>query len=235
MDMPLSFCYLLSILATSLLIGGSMTEFFLYRLREKYRQANSESDSDGETDTEEEEEEKYTEKYQEAYEALATRELSEAELKNLRTKIVREEVAAKVEVLLTYDNSTDTFWYYTDKLSEVSYDILETVARKFVIDNDCKAIFLTPTEEPAKDAPVATTADPAPSVFAKFKSYNTGGKGALPNFTSVVRVVEQMNHFRYKGKVSDYEATQKALAQEKTEAPELDYVSYKKLLEKKEC
>ena len=208
-------------------------------------------------ESETEEEENYCDKYVEEFEALPARELSEEELTDLNKKIVREQVAEEVEVILTFDKSTDTFWYYTDKLKDVSYDILETVARKFAIDYDCKAIFLTiegddAEAEPAEgdalpsasiaegaaaptaslDEPAAPTASlAAPSVFAKFKNYNTGGKGSTPNFTSVIKVIEQMNHFRYRGKICDYEETLKVAEKKIVEEKTIDYSSYKKLLE----
>jgi hypothetical protein len=189
------------------------------------------------------EEENYCDKYVEEFEDLPARELSEEELTDLNKKIVREQVAEEVEVILTFDKSTDTFWYYTDKLKDVSYDILETVARKFAIDYDCKAIFLTieGDDEPASLAEGAASlaegdaaslaAAPAPSVFAKFKNYNTGGKGSTPNFTSVIKVIEQMNHFRYRGKICDYEETLKVAEKKVVEEKTIDYASYKKLLE----
>jgi len=244
------------ILSLSILVGGAFMELFLYRLREKQRLEESDISDEEASD----EEEDYCTRYYEEFQALATRVLTDDELLNLNTKIVREYVAEKVEVILTYDKNTETFWYYTDKLKDVSYDMLETVARKFAIENDCKAICLASTEAqseaeeapseaaPSEAAPseaatspegtgtseAATspegtgTSEAAPaSVFAKFKSYNTGFKGAPPNFTSVVKVVEQMNHFRYKGKLSDYDATTK----KKIEEPTLDYQAFKKLSE----
>ena len=224
-----SFFYLFSVLSMGMILGGSMIELFLYRLREKERLYESE-ESEEDTDSEE----KYTDRYHEEFEALAMRELTTDELLGLNTKIVREQVAENVEVILTFDKETDTFWYYTNQLKEVSYDILETLARKFAIEYDCKKICWQ--EEPAQAQEPTQAQEEAPvgksSVFAKFKKYNTGGKGSAPNFTSVVKVVEQMNHFRYRGKLVDYEETQKGL--NKKEEPILDYASYKTLCEKKE-
>jgi len=216
-----------AILSLGLLVGASFIEVFLYRIRERER-ASSESESESES-------EEYCNNYLEEFEALPLHELSETELKDLNTKFVREFVAENVEVILTFDKNTETFWYYTDKLKNVSYDQLETVARKFAIEHNCKMICLqTPTAEPVTEPVTEPTAEPIiepPSVFAKFKNYNTGGKGASSNFTSVVKVVEQMNHFRYRGKLCDYVETQKLA--EKSEESILDYASYKKLIEKK--
>ena len=242
-----SLCHIASILSLGGFMWISVIEMFLSRLRR--RESLGEDCSDSESDFESD---NYCDTYTEAFEALQVRDLSEDELASLNTKIVREEVADEVEVILTYDKTTETFWYYTDKLKEISYDILETVAQKFAIEHDCKAIFLQVVPEPGAASLGALGAaslgaaalepaalEPAceveqnkiekPSVFAKFKDYNIGGKGSVPNFTSVIKVIEQMNHFRYRGKICDYEATLKA--EKKSEEKSIDYASYKKLLE----
>ena len=171
------------------------------------------------------------------------------------TRYVKEETPGG-EVVMSYDKDTGCFSYYTDNLKEITYAILETVARKFVVENDCKTIYTI-----CKKAPEAATAtakasqeesdeddddavssdeevvvEKPVSVFAKFKKYNTGGKGSVPNFKAVIDVVEQTNHFRFKGKLYDYEEIQKRNEAERnvTEPTKnLDYAAYKKqLLEK---
>ena len=247
----LQFFYILSLGA---IVGASLIELFLFRLKIRLSEkGGAYIDDDSEEEAEEEaEEEDYCDNYHDEFAALSLRKLSEEELKQLHTKIVREQVAEQVEVIMTFDKATETFWYYTDKLKEVSYPILETVARKFAIENDCKIICLQTQAEQTQaeqgqaeqtqaeqtqaeqtqaeqtQIEKAQAVAEAPSVFAKFKSYNAG-KGSAPNFTSVVEVIEQMNHFRYRGKIVDYEETQKP----KCEEPTLDYASYKKLLEEK--
>lgn len=219
-----------SVLGMGLLLGFSMIELFLYGVSEKAYYGQPESEDEEEEDNQT----KYTDQYRAEFEALAMRELTAAELLELNTKIVREQVAEKVEVILTFDKLTETFCYYTDQLKEVSYDILETVARKFAIEYDCKMVCL-PAAAAVAEQPVKVKESPSskdPSVFAKFKNYNTGGKGSTPNFTSVLQVIDQMNHFRYRGKLCDYEETLKNA--EKPAEPSLDYSSYKKLLDKKE-
>ena len=218
-ETELSITKIFYVLSLGALIGCSIIELFLYRLREKERDY-----------VEEEEEDDYCNNYQDEFDDLSFRKLSDEELTQLNTKIVREQVAEEVEVIMTFDKATETFWYYTDKLKEVSYPILETVARKFAIENDCKIICLQEPEqeEQALAEQQAPAEQQVPSVFAKFKSYNAG-KGSAPNFTSVVKVIEQMNHFRYRGKIVDYEQRQTP----KVEEPTLDYASYKKILEEK--
>ena len=246
-----SFLQFFYVLSMGAIVGASMIELFLFRLRVRLREKGG-AYIDDDSEEVEEETEDYCNNYQDEFDALSLRKLSDEELKQLNTKIVREQVAEQVEVIMTFDKATETFWYYTDKLKEVSYPILETVARKFAIENDCKIICLqtqaeqaptpiqalsealaeTPEQAEQTQAEQTQAEEPtqaeAPSVFAKFKSYNAG-KGSAPNFTSVVEVIEQMNHFRYRGKIVDYEER----ARVKVEEPTLDYASYKKLLEEK--
>ena len=201
---------------------------------------------------EEEEEEKYTDKYVDEFKALTRRELTKEEMVLLNTKFVRETMPDENVVIMTYDINLECFCYYTDHLKDVNYDMLETIARKFAIDYDCKFICVeaenddadyehvkTPDNdaelvESAHDKPVVAESEPK-SVFAKFKKYNTGGKGATPNFNPPVKVIEQSNHFRFKGKLCDYEEykTNEDKKQKSKNEPVLDYANYKILLEKK--
>ena len=214
---------------------------------------------DGEDDEDDEDEGEcegeYTDKYYNEYKDLKERELDEVDFLTLNTQYVKEETPGG-HVVMSYDKDTDCFCYYTDNLKEITYDILETVARKFVVDNDCKIIYSickkaaggtaagaevaaeVATEvaaEVAADADDEAQKQKPTSVFAKFKKYNTGGKGSVPNFKAAIDVVEQTNHFRFKGKIYDYEEIVKRneAARNVTETSTLDYAAYKKqLLEK---
>ena len=71
---------------------------------------------------------------------------------------------------------------------------------------------------------------PVKSVFAKFKKYNTGVKGT--NYSS--DHVEQTTHFRYKGKLYQYEELLKQKSREKINTiATLDYAAYKLLMQAK--
>jgi len=219
-------------------------------------------------DSHEEDEEEKEEKYMEEFKALADVEINFSELENkmVRETVYRETVARETvaretvtretetvnstdeniksfDIILTYDKETETFWYYTDILKEVSYDILETVARKFVIEHNCKRLYVQKVEEKEEKEEAEKIenggegAEPPvqpPSVFAKFKKYNNGtrGIGGLPSFSK--EIVEQTNHFRYKGKLYNYEEVlKKKAAEEKDIIQELDYAAYKLLMQAK--
>jgi len=207
-------------------------------------------------DSEDEDEEEKEEKYMEEFKALADLEINFSELKNkmVRETVDRETVGRETEnstdeniksfdIILTYDKETETFWYYTDILKEVSYDILETVARKFAIEHNCKRLYVQKAEEKDESDEAykiengGERAEPPvdpPSVFAKFKKYNNGtrGIGGLPIFNK--EIVEATNHFRYKGKLYNYEEVlKKKTGEEKNIYPELDYAAYKLLMQAK--
>jgi hypothetical protein len=264
---PIDFFQVLSILSLGLLFGASMVEYTLYRMKEHI--------IDGDEEEEEQEEEL---DYTAAFHALKRRELSADELTALGTQCVREILpVGNIEIIMTYDKHTESFWYYTDHLKEVSYAALETIAQKFAIEYDCKAICAgagkaeagagaasagasaceTAAEEACASACETEAAEAAEgcetcarvcasaceagpeagpeavkSVFASFKKYNTGYKGANSNFSPAVNIVEQANHFRFRGKLCDFneQKIQKVFIE-----PTLDYATYKKLLlEKKD-
>jgi hypothetical protein len=207
------------------------------------------SGHEDESDEAEEEEVEEDEKYMEELKALPLRDLNETDFTELQTKIVRETLEdsdnKSFDIIMTYNKDTMTFWYYTDNLKEVSYDTLETVARKFVIEHDCKKLYIQKAvpvvaaeegeqagETPKEGGQGACGTPPTKSVFAKFKKYNTGTKGGLPNFSNDT-TNEQTNHFRYKGKLYHYEETLKGKEKEHISNTLLDYAAYKLMIQEK--
>jgi hypothetical protein len=85
------------------------------------------------------EEKGYADTYQDAFDALERRELSAEEISGLAQKIVRETTPGG-DVIMSYNKSSEAFVYYTDNLTDISYEILETVAQKFAIEYNCKAL-----------------------------------------------------------------------------------------------
>ena len=199
---------------------------------------------------------------------MPDRVLSDQDLTNLQTKIVRETIEStdpelqNFDLLLTYHKESEAFWYFTDHLKEISYQTLESVARKFVIEYQCKRIYLQASEAGASEAGASEAQEEPPeggvgvlppnepseggvgvlppvrSVFAKFKKYNTGttgGGGSVANYSNDLSLTtEQMNHFRYKGKLYQYEELLKQkMAEAKNITPLLDYAAYKLLMQAK--
>jgi len=215
---------------TSLGYGLFLAMPFIVGIIRKLSTYTTDDNDDSETDeeTEEEEAEEIKNKYLAEYTALA-----DQPVEDIEDKMVLE-TTEHGDLIMTYDKTTETFWYYTNNLKDVQYPLLEAVARKFVVEHNCKRLYKAVVEEAAAEAaaPASALAAEAPaakSLFATFKKYNTGSKGAAHNFNTRVKVIEQANHFRYKGKLYHYEETLKEKT-EKTKLPELDYAAYKELL-----
>ena len=143
---------------------------------------------------------KYEDKYVDQYKKLEDVELSKEKLDSLKNSILMENTPLG-NVVMFYDNSRETFTFYSD--STIPYRYLETIGRKYVVMNNCKRIYVDMEEEikeakeivdrkieaaiAAKEAAEAAQAESAkesemtPSVttrsktnvFAKLKTYNT--------------------------------------------------------------
>jgi hypothetical protein len=260
-------------------IGISSLTFVMVQMIYKWNEMICDAeDAEDAKDAEDTEDAEYNKKYEDELKALKERNLDEVDFLTLSKQWVNEETPGG-NVVMNYDRETDCFVYYTDHLKQITYGILETVARKFVVENDCKIIYIQaklPVEVSSEgevecegegnievecdidcegecegnvevecyiDCEVEDKSivkqldeDKKPSVFAKFKKYNTGGKGSVPNFKSNVNVIEQSNHFRYKGKLYDYNTYKETLKHNDVcngVKSELDYATFKRqILEK---
>jgi hypothetical protein len=226
-----------------------------------YKQAAEGEISDEEEESEEEGED-YSMNYLTEFMLLEKRALSSEDLEGLREKSVKETTDFG-DIIMLYDTKTEVFWYYTDHLKEVSYTLLEAVARKFMVEHDCgglcparEASSVPPfepssTQEQSQNGSSLTSAEDAQggvvgggapqgvvggaAPYAKFKKYNSGNRGAASQFNTGIKVIEQPNHFRYKGKLYDYEETLKAIEREHNDAavPTMTYAAFKQLMDAK--
>ena len=183
--------------------------------------------------------------------------MPETELTNEELLVIShhslQENTPKGMVHMSYNVETETFDYYTDKYSEVTYEILDTVARLFAITFQCKQVCVNYKEEIQKgernmlseiefdqlkkeleEKKIANSSKER-SVFATFKSYNkkTGNNVAKKYYI----VTERANRFKYKGKLSDSEKMQKtAEAGEDTKAKgiNISYSEFKRLRQEAE-
>ena len=204
-------------------IGMSSLTFVMIKMMYQWIYEWNERKYVNDDDDEPDENDEFNKKYEDEFKVLKERKLDEVDFLVLSKKWVNEETPGG-NVVMNYDKETECFVYYTDHLKQITYGFLETVARKFVVENDCKIIYIHTKMPVEGDVDVEgegdvedkrqesqIDADKKPSVFAKFKKYNTGGKGSAPNFKSNVNVIEQSNHFRYKGKLYDYNAYKESL------------------------
>ena len=159
------------------------------------------------------------------------------------------------KIIMTYNNETESFWYYTDYSTKILYPILDMVARKFVITYDCKDLYvsLAPTdiltsalvatvEEVKSVAPTDAAVAPAvkeevpvvKSIFAKFKMYNSEPAVVTKNNTTPTpttptpHIIKKTNQFKYKGKLKDFSPIKITTADLVDTETKIDYASFKK-------
>ena len=162
-----------------------------------------------------EEQKKFEYKYMEEFMATERNELSEDQKKELSKKHIRMEVD-QGEVVMFYSKELESFAWYCDT-KEVPYKYLETVARKYVIDNNCSCIYAIMHEELKKGRERQAQAvkehaekdkkheEPkSSSVFANLKSYNKKTATDMMNNKNWL-IKENANRYSYRGKLEDYD------------------------------
>jgi len=87
---------------------------------------------------------KYEDKYLDKFRQIESKELSEEKLESLLNSFIMENTS-QGNVIMLWDNKKQCFLYYSDKV--IPYRFLEVVARKYVIFNDCKKIYIDMEEE----------------------------------------------------------------------------------------
>lgn len=214
---------------------------------------DSDSDSDSsESDADEDEEytqEKYARLYYDELNDLEDRVLDKDDLEKLGTIVVKEKTP-NGNVIMTYNNKSESFCYYCDD-KNIRYMILDTVARKYTIDNKCKSICVnykaefekakaaivadTKTSTAADDATDDATVKEPPvvkkSIYARFKNYNAPPqkkKASEDNKPEKIYILtEKANRFTYKGKLSNYKDPNEVVTTffNKT----VDFATFKKL------
>jgi len=191
---------LFSLIATSFGIAFSIVGSTIYTRDgnfDDFFDDDADSDADSDADDEKEEEEEYDHLYYDELDSLEDRVLEKEDLEKLGNVIVREKTP-NGEVIMTYNSKTEAFEYFCDD-KNVKYMVLDTVARKFTIDNKCKSICVnykgefekakvaimadqvTTTTTINKDidpVTIAPQSDAASepvkrSIYAKFKNYNS--------------------------------------------------------------
>ena len=84
-------------------------------------------------------------KYLDELETLDRLPLAEAALRDLRGRVATDDTPCG-RVAVTYDPDEGRFDYWSER-SQVPYKTLDAVARKFCVENDCRAIYLDVYEE----------------------------------------------------------------------------------------
>lgn len=129
---------------------------------------------------------------------------------NKRYKRV-EEVTPEGQVYMTYDEPSNTFFYWSEKA--IAYKYLDVVARKFVIVYDCKEVYVNLFREIINSALKEKEEEkPKDGPYATFKSYKP---------KRIYRPLkEKVNQYKYVGKWKEPEPVK--------EYKSSSYLDYKK-------
>lgn len=156
----------------------------------------------------------YGQKWFDELDELEDRKLTEEELVELKNKTISLDTP-EGEVLMYYNQDTESFWYYSDN-KNVSNRTLDAVARKYTITHNCKQVCVNHKKEIAnvqkklcdmlikhtkkkdKKDDDSKNNDDINDVFVKPK---ITPKKLIKRSGKVI--VERVNRFTYKGKISD--------------------------------
>jgi hypothetical protein len=131
--------------------------------------------------------------YEHLYPLDTPKESIEESIDHLMHKRV-EENTPEGHVILSYDESSNTFLYWAQK--PIAYRYLEVVARKYVILYDCKGNYVNMLTELLKAMNPPEKKDVGDSPFAVFKTYNT----VAHKVTNKKIANETGNHYKHMGK-----------------------------------
>ena len=137
-------------------------------------------------------------------------------------------------VYFGYDLERESFYYYCD-YKDVQYNYLEVVARKFVIENDCKVLLLNTKEELIKainDFQERNDEDKnSNSVFANLKTEDVNKKDSLDHKLKIqakeIPVPDKCNKYIYRGKLFEYKPDNQFDQDENNDFENIDYATFK--------
>lgn len=149
-------------------------------------------------------------------------ELTEEFVNNLSLNTITE-TTPRGDVLMYYSSKLGTFVYHSHT-KEIPYNYLETVARKYVIEYNCKKLYIDIRKEyekgvqkykdiKAKEEEEKNAADgnegetkenKKKQIFANFKTYNRKGEVHNKQKDKIYILKEQANRYSYRGKIEEY-------------------------------
>ena len=213
-----------------------------------------EEDEEKEDEEQESEQQEDEEKEDEQQESEDTEPYEENEdLVSLKDNFIEENTPRGI-IYMAYDNSIESYIYYS-KTKDIPYKYLETVARKYVIDNKCLNIYVDYKEEyiqglnkykqmlqerkellenKIKEKEQKQDEDNVENkkknIFANFKSYNKQDKSTKNNTDTNTKeyiLTENSNHYNYKGNLDDYEKLLKEKVSQETILKEYEQIDFK--------
>jgi hypothetical protein len=174
-------------------------------------------------------------------------ELTEEFVNDLCLNTVRE-TTPRGDVLMYYSSKMGSFVYHSGT-KEILYKYLETVARKYVIEYNCKKLYVDirkeyekglnkykeikeKEEQAAKDAKDGkvdeTKENKKKQVFANFKTYNRKGEVHNKQKDKIYILKEQANRYSYRGKIEEYSEAKVESCLDKN-GKDIDFASFKKM------
>ena len=171
-------------------------------------------------------------------------ELTEEFVNDLSLNTVTE-TTPRGDVLMYYSSKLGSFVYHS-KTKEIPYKYLETVARKYVIEYNCKKLYIDirkeyekglnkyneikeKEEKDAKDGVVDETKENnKKQIFANFKTYNRKGEVHNKQKDKIYILKEQANRYSYRGKIEEYSEAKVESCLDKN-GKDIDFASFKKM------
>ena len=176
-------------------------------------------------------------------------ELTEEFVNNLALNTIKE-TTPRGDVLMYYSSKMGSFVYHS-ATKEIPYKYLETVARKYVIEYNCKKLYIDirkeyekgmnkykeikeKEEKAAKDAKDGikdendTSNSKKKQIFANFKTYNRKGEVHNKQKDKIYILKEQANRYSYRGKIEEYSEAKIETCLDK-KGKDIDFASFKKM------
>ena len=237
-----SFIYLI------LMVSNIVDEYF-----ERIETDEDEGEDEGEgeaVETKEEEipyEMKWFVEFDDKDDESVEEELTEEFVNDLCLNTVTE-TTPRGDVLMYYSSNLGSFVYHS-RTKEIPYKYLETVARKYVIEYNCKKLYIDIRKEyekglnkyneikekeekavkDAKDGVVDETKENnKKQIFANFKTYNRKGEVHNKQKDKIYILKEQANRYSYRGKIEEYSEAKVESCLDKN-GKDIDFASFKKM------
>ena len=124
------FAYILFYVLSGVLLGTSIVAIYIYNPIVDFVDFNKNTD--------------YNDRYTDFFNNLDDIELTEEEQQGLKNKFLYENTPCN-NILMYYNKDNDVFEYYSS--TPLEYDVLTSVARKYVVKYNCKDIFKEVSED----------------------------------------------------------------------------------------
>lgn len=178
-------------------------------------------------------------------------ELTEEFVNNLSLNTITE-TTPRGDVLMYYCSNLGSFVYHSLS-KEIPYKYLETVARKYVIEYNCKKLYIDirkeyekgvnkykeikeKEEKALKDAKDGikdengqdNNNNKKKQIFANLKTYNRKGEVHNKQKDKIYILKEQANRYSYRGKIEEYSEAKIETSLDK-KGKDIDFASFKKM------